>query len=59
MSPKPWSIWTELDLQFLPLCDAVFRIAGESVGADREVARAEGLGKIIYRSLDEVPDVRR
>ena len=46
-----------MDLQFLPFCDAVFRIAGESVGADREVARAEELGKIIYHFLDEVPEL--
>jgi len=37
-------------------CDAVFRLPGESAGADREVALARELEIPVYYSLDEVPE---
>lgn len=36
MSPKPYEDWLEYDLQFLVCCDALFRMDGESSGADAE-----------------------
>ena len=38
-------------------CDAVFRIQGESSGADEDVRLALELGKPVYRSFSQVPAV--
>jgi len=38
-------------------CDAVLRIGGASVGADHMMALAVDSCKIVYRALDEVPEV--
>lgn len=43
-SPHPYEYWMALDLAFLPVCDALFRLPGESSGADREVDIAVNLG---------------
>jgi len=40
VSPRPIEFWYAYDLATLARCDAVYRIAGESTGADREVAFA-------------------
>lgn len=36
--------WMKLDLAFLEVCDILWRLPGESPGADREAARAYELG---------------
>ena len=36
-------------------CDGVLRIGGASEGADRMVATARQLGKVVWASIDEVP----
>jgi hypothetical protein len=41
--------------QVLGRCDACLRIGGPSEGADRMVATARRLGKLVFTSLDEVP----
>lgn len=43
--------------RLLEKCDAVLRIPGESRGADIEMAKARELGKIVFESLDDVPEV--
>jgi hypothetical protein len=43
--------------RLLEKCDAVLRIPGESRGADLEMCKARELGKIIYTSLEEIPDL--
>jgi hypothetical protein len=43
--------------RLLEKCDAVLRIPGESKGADIEMAKALEMGKIIFRSLDDIPSV--
>jgi ADP-ribose pyrophosphatase len=40
--------------RLLAHCDAVLRIGGASAGADRMVSTAEGLGKPVFRSLEEI-----
>ena len=55
-SPHSWGTWLEIDLAFLPCCDAVLRLDGESKGADAEVEAAAKLKIPIYYSLEEVPD---
>ena len=36
-SPKGWRVWMEYDLEWVPVCDALLCLSGESAGADREV----------------------
>ena len=43
--------------RLLEKCDAVLRIPGESRGADLEMGKARELGKIIFTSLEEIPDL--
>jgi hypothetical protein len=37
LSPKSYETWFELDLAWILKCDALYRVAGESDGADKEV----------------------
>lgn len=53
-----WSDYIKWDLPWLELCDALLYL-GKSKGADLELARARILGKIIFSSLAEVPEVRQ
>lgn len=32
--PRPYEFWLDLDNQFLPVCDALLRLPGDSSGAD-------------------------
>lgn len=36
-------------------CDAIYRIAGESRGADLDIEVAQKLGLAVYTSLDSIP----
>lgn len=40
---RPYEYWLNLDNQFLPCCDVLLRIPGESNGADKEVELANSL----------------
>ena len=44
--------WLELDFSYISVCDALFRLPGESAGADREVAFAESIGIPVFTSLE-------
>jgi len=46
--------WIEYDLKWLPCCDAVLRMAGDSKGADIEVAAARWLNLPVYHKLEEI-----
>jgi nucleoside 2-deoxyribosyltransferase len=52
--PRPYEQWMELDLIWLPACDAVLRLPGESKGADVEVKKAEELGIPVFATLYDV-----
>jgi hypothetical protein len=41
--------------RLLARCDACLRIGGPSDGADRMVATARALGKIVYHDIGEIP----
>jgi len=41
--------------RLLRCCDAIFRIQGESAGADRDVRLAGELGMEIFQNVDEIP----
>jgi hypothetical protein len=44
--------WYRYDLEWLKKCDAVFRLPGDSVGADREVEVAKELGLPVFESYE-------
>lgn len=46
--PRPVADWYRIDLVILERCDAVYRLLGESTGADREVAHARRLGIPVF-----------
>jgi len=50
--PRPYDFWLELDNQFLPCCDAVLRLPGESSGADQEVKLAESLDIPVFNEIE-------
>lgn len=53
ISPRPYRDWIKLDNQFLPYCDIILRLPGESQGADAEVATARSIDMLLY--FDEIP----
>jgi uncharacterized protein DUF4406 len=55
--PMEWSDYIDWDLQWLKCCDALLFL-GESKGANVELHEAQQLGKLIFRSLAEVPSIR-
>ena len=49
-----YEFWMKHDEEALRLCDAVFRMEGESSGADREVKLAQQLGIPVYYHVSEL-----
>ena len=43
-SPKTHEDWLQHDFALIAVCDGVLRLKGESVGADREIEYAKGIG---------------
>lgn len=54
VKPRPYQDWLALDFEWLPACDVVFRMPGDSSGADQEVALAKKLGIPVVHSVDEL-----
>lgn len=52
--PHPYEEWLDLDNQFIPVCDALFRMPGESSGADKEVALARSLGIPVFCTKEDL-----
>lgn len=52
--PHEVEYWYGYDLEWLEVCDAVYRLPGESVGASKEVVRAVELGKPVFYSYANV-----
>lgn len=50
-APRPYETWIRYDLEFLPSCDALVRLPGQSAGADGEVIEARKLGLAVYDSV--------
>jgi nucleoside 2-deoxyribosyltransferase len=48
ISPKSYEAWLEIDRNQLAVCDALYRMPGESSGADREVEYAHELGIPVF-----------
>lgn len=51
VTPKPYQEWLDLDFEWITVCQVLYRMPGESSGADKEVALAESLGIPVFRSL--------
>ena len=54
VSPRPLDFWYEYDIATLARCDAVFRMEGESEGADREVKFAQEAGLPVFTDLGDL-----
>jgi hypothetical protein len=54
-TPLQWEEYISWDLAWLEVADALV-LLGRSRGADIEYERAKRLGKVIFHSLDEVPN---
>ncbi len=54
MFPRPVEFWYAFDLKQVEHCHALFRLPGESSGADAEEAYAETLGIPIFTDMDEL-----
>jgi len=52
--PKSYETWMAQCLNFIPKCDCLLRLAGESEGADREVQFAKERGIPVFYSITEV-----
>jgi len=54
--PAPYDVWLGMDLELIRSgkVDAVYRIPGESPGADREEIAARETGLLVLRTLDEL-----
>jgi Domain of unknown function (DUF4406) len=52
--PRPYDDWLKLDFEWLPTCDCILRLSGESKGADKEVQYATELNKPIFYSINEL-----
>ena len=53
-SPRPYEFWLFQDLEWLKVCNAVYRITGESSGADKEVAYAKDHGIPVFTKITDV-----
>lgn len=52
--PRPYTDWIAIDLEWVPACDVVLRLDGDSSGADGEVAFARERGIPVVFSLGEL-----
>lgn len=48
LRPRLYPEWVRYDLQWLPFCDGLLRLPGDSDGADREVQKATELGIPVF-----------
>ena len=52
--PRPYEFWLDLDNQFLPHCDALLRLPGDSSGADKEIELAQSLNIPVFYSIEDL-----
>lgn len=53
MFPQPYETWLAHDFEWLKLCEAVYRLPGESNGADRECQVAAECGIPVFRYITD------
>lgn len=54
MTPRAYDDWMRIDLAFLPACDVLLRLPGESSGATTEEKEAKRIGMPVRYSVEEV-----
>jgi hypothetical protein len=54
ITPLPYETWLAYDFDIIAHCNALFRLPGESLGADREVAFARENSIPVFTSLSEM-----
>lgn len=54
--PHPHEFWMEHDAEWLVTCDALYRIAGASAGADREMKIAAENGMDVFTDLGHLKE---
>jgi Domain of unknown function (DUF4406) len=52
--PRPYEFWLDLDNQFLPCCEGLLRLPGESAGADKEVQLARSRGIPVFTEIGDL-----
>jgi hypothetical protein len=52
--PHPYERWMELGFAYISACEAVFRLEGESTGADRECEFAEAFGIPVFYNIHDL-----
>ena len=53
---RSYEYWIQEDLEWLSCCQALYRMPGESPGADREVEYANESGIPVFYSLNELEE---
>jgi len=56
LSPRRWEDWLIMDTAWIVHCDAIFRLPGESKGADRECQLAIEMGIPVLYTLRELEE---
>jgi hypothetical protein len=54
LTPLPYEVWMERQLKILQKCNILFRMSGNSPGADREVDLARKIGIPIYYTISQL-----
>lgn len=54
IQPRSYEDWLAYCMSFLPLCQAVLRIPGESSGVDREIEFAKSIEIPVFDSIEEL-----
>lgn len=54
INPRSYEDWLAYCMSFLPLCQAVLRLPGESSGVDREVQVAVEMGIPVFTSIEDL-----
>jgi len=52
--PRPYEDWLKLDFEWIPVCDCILRLPGDSSGADNEVEFAITNNILVFYSLNDL-----
>ena len=58
VTPRPYEEWLEYDNHWVPVCDALLRISGDSLGADKEIELAKSHNIPVFYSEEELDNWR-
>ena len=56
-SPHDRDYWLQMGLEWVDVCDVLYRIPGYSPGADAEVEKAQGQRKVVVHTLKALEDL--